>query len=329
MHVSVGIKSSSDPVLSHIEQQSGIHLMIVLFDAVGTVIKPQPSVTEIYFRLGQKHGSRLTREQIGHRIKLGRRRVFNVGQSAESLFDGADAYSTEPDDLTSSESTERELWRNLVFEVFADLDSPDVLFDKLWDHFNEPTNWEIYPDVEACFAMLQSLGIEFGLVSNFDSRLNSIAESVFPLSNCDYVFCSSQVGFRKPSPNFYEQVESAIRCVLGVSSESSNQTLEEFPPGSSRISTRSADADHSIGSVAADFFFESNSSDAKEPVEIIMVGDDYENDCIAPRLAGWKSFWLNRRDLEPGLESEFGAADKQEISSLYEFTHWLLEHVGK
>ena len=70
-------------------------MMIVLFDAVGTVIKPQPSVTEIYCPAWDgKHGSRLTREQIGHRIKLGRRRFFNVGQSAESLFDGADAYST-------------------------------------------------------------------------------------------------------------------------------------------------------------------------------------------------------------------------------------------
>lgn len=305
--------------------------MIVLFDAVGTVIKPRPNVTEIYCQLGRKHGSRLTRKQIQHRIKLGRRRFFNVGQSAESLFVGADAYSTEPDDLTSSESIERELWRNLVFEVFVDLDSPAALFDELWDHFNEPSNWEVYPDVEACFAMLQSLGIEFGLVSNFDSRLNSIAESVFPLSTCDYVFCSSQVGFRKPSPNFYEQVEFAIRCVSGVSNESANQSLEEFPSGKSRISIGLDEAGNEPGLVAEndipEFSVPPRSSD-EEPLEIIMVGDDLENDCIAPRLAGWQSFWLNRRDLEPGLEAEFGTPDKQEISSLYEFTHWLLEHVG-
>jgi len=289
-------------------------LMIVLFDAVGTVIKPQPDVTEVYHRLGRKFGSGLTHEQIRHRIKLGRRRFFNVGQSAESLFEGANAFSTELDDLSSSETIERELWRSLVFEVFADLDSPDSLFDELWDHFNDPTNWEVYSDVEACFGMLQSLGIKFGLVSNFDSRLVSIAESVAPLSACDFVFCSSQVGFRKPSPLFYQQVEEAIRCVSEVQGSTSMPSLGEFSPGSSRFGSVSSPSSK-VGSLPGDF-------------EIVMVGDDMENDCVAPGLAGWKSFWLNRRDLELGVESEFGASGKREISSLYEFTHWLMQDLG-
>ncbi len=295
--------------------------MIVLFDAVGTVIKPQPCVTEIYCQLGRKHGSRLTRQQIHHRIQLGRRRFFNVGQPA-----GANAYSSESDDLSSNESIERELWRSLVFGVFADLDSPESLFDELWDHFEDPTNWEVYPDVEACFTMLQSLGIETGLVSNFDSRLNSIAESVFPLSSCDYVFCSSQIGFRKPSPQFYLQVESAIRCVSGFSTEGVLPAFEDLNERTSRISVE-RDAGFEIRPGTRDSQLSGNSQEESE-LEIVMVGDDLQNDCIAPQLAGWKSFWLNRKDLEPGSESEFGAPDKQEISSLYEFTHWLLANVA-
>lgn len=254
--------------------------MIVLFDAVGTVIKPEPDVTEIYHRLGLKYGSSLSPEQIKHRIKLGRRRFFNVGQSAESLFAGVHSFSSDHDDLDSSEAIERLLWQDLVFEVFVDLDQPQALFDELWEHFRAPTNWELYSDVEPCLEGLSSAGIEFGLVSNFDSRLVDIADSVFPLSNCSYVFCSSQVGFRKPSPMFYRQVEEAIQCATGNSD-----------------------------------------------TDIVMVGDDFENDCVAPRLAGWKALWLNRQDLTPGSEHSFGSPEKREVSSLYEFSHWLLSQV--
>jgi putative hydrolase of the HAD superfamily len=255
---------------------------IVLFDAVGTVIKPNPGVIDVYHQLGIKHGSRLSRQQIQERISDSRRKYFNVGESAQSRFADAGRDFPALDELSSSDEIEREMWQELVSDVFAELDSATDLFDELWDHFEQPENWRVFSDVEACWSELQKHGIEIGLASNFDSRLISIAEDLHPLSSADYVFCSAQVGFRKPSPLFFQQLEEAIACLLG-------ESLEE--------------------------------------TAIFMVGDDFENDCVAPRLAGWNSVWLNR-GMPTGSEQNFGARQKREVTSLYEFTHWILSMQG-
>lgn len=255
---------------------------IVLFDAVGTVIKPNPSVTDVYHRLGLKYGSRLSRPQIKQRVSESRRKYFNVGESAQSRF--VDSSSPRPTltELSSDDEIEREMWQQLVCDVFSDLDSPADLFDELWDHFEEPENWRVYSDVEACWSELQKYGIEIGLASNFDSRLTSLAQAIYPLSSADYVFCSSQIGFRKPSPMFFRQIEAAIKCV-----------------SDDRLGVRT----------------------------IFMVGDDFENDCVAPKLAGWNAVWLNR-GRPTGSEQNFGAKQKREVTSLYEFTHWVLTTQG-
>lgn len=255
---------------------------IVLFDAVGTVIKPSPSVTDVYHQLGLKFGSRLDRPQLMQRIYESRRKYFNVGESAQTRFADANLFVPALDELNSDDEIEREMWQQLVCDVFSDLDSPSGLFDELWDHFKKPENWRVYSDVEACWNELQMHGIEIGLASNFDSRLSMIAESIHPLSSADYIFCSSQIGFRKPSPLFFQQIEEAIRCV---------------------------------------------SSDSGEDKTIFMVGDDFENDCVAPRLAGWNSVWLNR-GMSIGSERNFGAKQKREVTSLYEFTQWVLKTQG-
>lgn len=255
---------------------------IVLFDAVGTVIKPNPGVTDVYHQLGLKYGSRLNRQSIKQRISESRRRYFNVGESARTRF--ADSNHSFPalDELSSDEAIERELWQQLVREVFVELDSPAALFDELWDHFKKPGSWQVYSDVEACWSELQKYGIEIGLASNFDSRLSTIAQSLHPLASADYVFCSSQIGFRKPSPLFFQQTEEAIKCVAAN-------------PDEERL--------------------------------VFMIGDDFENDCVAPRLAGWNAVWLNR-GMPTGSEQNFGGKQKREVTSLYEFTHWVLSMQG-
>ena len=131
---------------------------------------------------------------------------------------------------------------------------------------------------EPYLALSRTSSNEIGLASNFDSRLSTIVESIHPLSTADYVFYSSQIGFSKPSPLFFRQIEEAIKCVTANSDEEPN---------------------------------------------ILMVGDDFENDCVAPRLAGWNSVWLNR-SRSIGSEQHFGTRKKCEITSLYEFTQWVL-----
>jgi len=179
---------------------------VVLFDAVGTVIKPVPGVVETYERLGRAHASRLTTEEIKRRIKLGREKYFQVGTAIPVC---------EKIDFRSDDQIERRLWKRLVLDVFDDVQTSEKLFDELWDHFDKSENWQLYDDVVPCWTSFRNQGCLIGLASNFDSRLLSICKQIPPLDSADFVFHSAGVGFRKPSPNFYRTVEDTINRKIG------------------------------------------------------------------------------------------------------------------
>ncbi len=204
----------------------------IVLDAVGTILKPQPDVITAYHDAGIDHGSRLSREDVAGRFKQARATFFSCDNSAANTPAGS---------LPSSDAIEHQLWKQLVDFVFEDV-NPSRLFEQLWDHFASPSNWAIYDDVTACLAQLQQRGDNLIVASNFDSRLHRIMDSITPLAAISTVYCSAEVGFRKPDPEFYRAIAQRI-------------------PN-----------DH----------------------EVIMIGDDHENDCVAPSLFGWTGIHLNR-----------------------------------
>ena len=165
---------------------------LVLFDAVGTVIKPVPGVIEIYHETGCQFGSQLQRSRIVDRFREAREKHFRRSS----------------DSFKSSDEIERELWRQLVAYVFEDLEDTDGLFEKLWRRFASPDAWGKYADVEDCLNSLCAGGIKVAIGSNFDSRLLAICDDIFSPSTFEHVFCSSQLGYRKPAEQFYKHVEA-------------------------------------------------------------------------------------------------------------------------
>jgi len=221
----------------------------IIFDAVHTILKPVPDVISCYFLAGKRHGSSLTKAELKSRFREGRQVHFGTSKSAKE---------TDPGSLPSSDAIEFELWRNLVAHVFADVSDTATLFQQLWDHFASPANWELYDDVASSWSSLASDGDQLVIASNFDSRLYQIVQQHPALAVADAVFCSADIGYRKPDPLFYETVSRSLELT--------------------------------------------------EQDEVIMVGDDFENDYAAPEIFGWKAFHLDRRD---GVEAKEGV-----ISSL-------------
>jgi putative hydrolase of the HAD superfamily len=200
----------------------------VLFDAVGTLIYPRPSVAEIYTEVGARFGSSLTFADIRPRFAAAYRRVFR-----------------ECDDLATNGDRERERWQAVVAEVFADVPhAVEPIFAALWDHFAQPQHWELYDDVAPVWRELSSRGFVLAIASNFDSRLRQILAGHDLLADCPHVFVSSEIGHAKPSPEYYRAVERRLAAC---------------------------------------------------PEEILIVGDDLENDVVAPRRAGWRALALTRR----------------------------------
>ena len=164
----------------------------IVFDAVGTLICPDPAVATIYAAVAQRHGSKWTETEVATRF----RSVFTDVESQAA---------PETDD-----SIERRRWQEIVGRVLDDVGDPAAVFQELFDHFARPDSWAVFPDVAPAFERLQDKKVQLALASNFDERLIAIADRVTPLNRCHPVIVSSRVGYRKPHPRFFQAVVQAL-----------------------------------------------------------------------------------------------------------------------
>lgn len=175
----------------------------VVFDAVGTLIHPDPPVPVAYQSIAARYGSKLSVEEVGRRFRKAFRQTeteaFPNGPSADKLW-------------VSSDAIEKARWRWIVEQVVPDVDDPEAAFLELWNHFADPASWSCFPDVEESLCRLSQAGIQLAIASNFDSRLHSVCAGHDQLSPVQHRFVSSETGFRKPAPHFYARLIESCQC---------------------------------------------------------------------------------------------------------------------
>ena len=157
-------------------------IRVVAFDAVGTLIYAEPTVTVTYCRILNELSGRTVDETHVRRV-LGLRLAERSGH----------------DDLRTNEATERQFWYDLIAELVPDADRVDACFSALYDHFGRGSNWRCYDDVAATLAGLKSAGLQLVLASNFDERLNAVCAGLEEMSSISRVIISSEIGWRKPN----------------------------------------------------------------------------------------------------------------------------------
>ena len=175
----------------------------MLFDAVSTVIYPEPDVFTAYHNHAVKFGTRLTRAEVKTGFHKLRQELFDSELDPESIDFGQI-------ELVSSDQIEFDLWRCLVERLFTDVDDPLGLFHALWSHFALATSWRVFDDVAPCWQQLKSKGFKIGIASNFDSRLFELCKQLNPLDQADFIACSAKFGFRKPDKRFFEMIASQL-----------------------------------------------------------------------------------------------------------------------
>ena len=181
----------------------------VLFDAVGTLIYPDPPAVDVYFEVGRRHGSTLDKETIGGR--------FAAAFAAQITADRCESPLTTPcaDPLfrqPTSENREYDRWQKIVADVFRDLpQAKEKLFPALWAHFAEAGHWSVYSDVQPLLEVLAKTRLRLGIASNFDRRLFDIHRDLDPLQSLEQVFCSSRLGFAKPDVRFFRAIEETLQ----------------------------------------------------------------------------------------------------------------------
>jgi putative hydrolase of the HAD superfamily len=247
-------RDPTSPLSKHIVPAT---VRAVLFDAVGTLMYPDPPVAEAYHRAGREFGSGLDVGEIERRFRA----AFARSEATDY------AQSLHPTD----EDRERRRWEQIVGEVFDDVRPVGPLFESLWTHFAQARHWSLFGDVACAWRELLARGRMVGIASNFDSRLHAICDGLPMLAECQHRFVSSEIGYRKPAAEFFV----AIQDRLGL-----------------------------------------------DPAELLLVGDDLENDFCAAQRAGWHAVLVVRRpagqEIGRGGEREVGeaAASRSCIASL-------------
>lgn len=173
----------------------------VFFDAVGTLIFPDPSAPVVYAAAARRQGLHLPNDQLLQR--------FLAAYRSQEAADRATGWAT-------SEQRERERWSHIVATTLRGVPDPEACFEELYEHFARPGAWRVNHEAAAVFAHLRDRGLTLGIGSNYDARLLRVVgghPELAPLS--DRVVISAAVGHRKPSAAFFRSLAAAAVCEPG------------------------------------------------------------------------------------------------------------------
>lgn len=168
----------------------------IFFDAVGTLLIPDPPAFEVYAESARRHGLNITAPEIQVR--------FRTAFAKEEEHDARQDWQT-------SESREYERWRQIVATV---LDSNDqAIFDDLWKHFAQPSAWRLLPGAADAVSQLARKVTCVGIATNLDRRLHSVLAGFPQLEVLTNRLISSELGWRKPSRRFFAEVVRCAGCL--------------------------------------------------------------------------------------------------------------------
>lgn len=173
----------------------------VIFDAVGTLIHPDPPAPFRYAEVGRRFGSRRDAADIDQRFLTAFRR--------EEAIDRTSGYRT-------SEVRELRRWRDIVAYVLDDVRDPEACFQELFAWFAHPQAWRLAPDAADVLAQLAGRQLRLGIASNYDHRLYHVIKGMDGLRPASgMVVISAEVGWRKPARGFFEALRSAAGVEAG------------------------------------------------------------------------------------------------------------------
>ena len=162
----------------------------VLFDAAETLFTTRGSVGEIYGRVARKYGSKASPEVIQEAFL----RHFK-GDGPLSIDD------------------QKRWWKDIVHRVFNDVgmvQNFDQFFDEVYEKFRDAQGWVLFPETLEVLQELKSRRLKLGVISNFDSRIYSVMDSLGIRSFFDAVTLSSETGYCKPDREIFDAAVAAI-----------------------------------------------------------------------------------------------------------------------
>jgi len=172
----------------------------IFFDATDTLFHVRGSVGEIYSRIALRYGVRAEPKEVQKSFEQAFRRMPPMAFPGLSGADLLDA--------------EKKWWEEVVRGVFAGRmpgSTLEAYFSEVFEAFRGPDSWELLPHSRSGLERLKARGYLLGVISNFDSRLLDVLESLGIRALMECVIISSRAGAAKPDAKIFHQALAAVR----------------------------------------------------------------------------------------------------------------------
>jgi putative hydrolase of the HAD superfamily len=169
---------------------------VIFLDAMGTLFDLKSSVGEIYQQYALKYGVQVEAK--------------NLNDSFIASFKSAPPLAFSATELQTIKEQEFSWWKNVVQKTFSQLglltefrDFSDF-FQEIYLYFATKDPWYVFPDVVSSLQKWHNQGIQLGVISNFDTRLNQLLKTLDLEHFFTSITISSVAGTAKPEPNIFE-----------------------------------------------------------------------------------------------------------------------------
>jgi putative hydrolase of the HAD superfamily len=169
---------------------------VIFLDAVGTLFGVQGGVGQIYSRFAREAGVSVTAKAIDKAF------IESFRAAPRMAFPGIDR--------AEIPEYEYQWWRAIAHQTFTNAGAIEqfsdfnTFFAPLYDYFAQAEAWFIYDDVPEALSYWQSMGLQLGVISNFDSRLYPVLEALHISHFFASITISTEVGAAKPDAAIFE-----------------------------------------------------------------------------------------------------------------------------
>ena len=163
----------------------------MFFDAGETLVHPHPSFPELLTEALREEGHRVDPAVVRERLWVVSERFLKAAHENELWS-------------TSAEKS-RAFWSG-IYETFLGelgIEWTDQLATHLHQTFTDLSNYRLFDDVPEVLELLDSRGLQLGLVSNFEEWLERLLEILDVSRFFDVRVISGREGMEKPDPKIF------------------------------------------------------------------------------------------------------------------------------
>lgn len=177
---------------------------VIFLDAVGTLFGVSGSVGEAYAKVAQQNGIAVDAEALNTAF-------FKHLKAADPM-----AFpDVEPTHIPYKEYA---WWQAIAEKTFDEVghrgqfENFESFFADLYAYFAGAEPWFVYPDAYHSLERWRAKDIELGIISNFDSRIYTVLDSLALADFFTTVTISTEVGAAKPDPKIFVAALEKHNC---------------------------------------------------------------------------------------------------------------------